>query len=91
MTKDEVDEWMRQRGFAPLENVRSPKAPGRISPEEWERFLLWGKKRTKVLAEIIVNVRANRITTEEGRRRFYESRKRDSEEFGISPANSTDE
>ena len=87
MTKDEFDEWLRERGFVPLDDLRSTRVSHRISPEELERFHLWKEKRMKVLAAIIVDICTDRITVEEGRRRLTETRKRDAEEFGMpSPA-----
>jgi hypothetical protein len=87
MTKDELDEWMRERGFVPLDDLRSPRVSHRISPEELERLHLFTEKRMKVLTAIIRDVLTNRITYEEGRRTLAETRKRDAEEFGMpSPA-----
>ena len=83
MTKDEFDEWMRERGFVSLDDLGSPRVPHRISPEELERYHLWTEKRRKVLLALIADVLTNRITYEEGRRRLLETRKRDCEEFGM--------
>ena len=89
MTKDELDEWMYQRGFRPLETLRSPKAPRRVSPEEAAKIRLWLKKRWEVLARVILEVRIGKITIEEGRRRLNETRERLAEEFGMGPGKRT--
>ena len=91
MTKDELDEWMYQRGFRPLETLRSPKAPRRVSPEEAAKIRLWLKKRWEVLARVILEVRIGKITIEEGRRRLNETRERLAEEPWGRPDNATGE
>ena len=70
MTKEECDEWMYERGFRPLETPRSSNAPRRMSPEESARIWQSIKKRWEVLARIILEVRAEKITIEEARQKL---------------------
>ena len=91
MTKDELDEWMYQRGFRPLETLRSPKEPRRVTPEEAAKIRLWIKKRGEVLARVILEVRAEKITIEEGRKRLNETREKLAEELLGRPDNATGE
>lgn len=83
MTKDDFDEWMRQRGCVAIDDLKAPRVCHRISSEELERFHLWSEKRKKVLFAIIRDVLTKRITYEEGKRTLAETRKRDAEEFGM--------
>jgi len=80
VTKEEWDEWMYERGFRPLETLRSSNTPRRMSPEESARIWLSIKKRWEVLARIVLEVRAEKITIEEGRRRLTEMQERLAEE-----------
>ena len=91
MTKDELDEWMYQRGFRPLETLRSPKEPRRVTPEEAANIRLWIKKRGEVLVRVILDVRTEKITIEEGRERLKETRERLAEELWGRPDNATGE
>jgi hypothetical protein len=86
LTKDELDEWMHQRGFRPLETLRSPKAPRRVSPEE---FRCWHEQRAKVLTGVIADFLTGKITKDEGRRTLDETRKQLAEELWGRPEEST--
>jgi len=91
VTKDELDAWMYQRGFRPLETLKSPKAPRRVSPEESARIWLSIKKRWEVLARIILEVRAEKITIEEARQKLNQIPESLAEEQWGRPDNATSE
>lgn len=86
MTRDEIDEWMSQRGFVPLDKPRAGKSPEELErvAERKEKVRRYLERSQEHFVKILREVLTKNMTREEARELLAEYHHRLDQEFGIS-------